>query len=178
MSCPEDQPAFAAGSAHIINPLEEVRMRRSYNFAARLVLVTIVVMALMSLAFTFLRPPFQTTDWTDLVGVLTAFAAGPLALYVAGKALAYVFEIIPGWGINVPSGLKGPLVLLVTIGLMFGSDYALSQMPLISQIAPFYRRIVEVALLYLGTQVQYGQLKVTGMRAARPGTLPAPPPNA
>jgi hypothetical protein len=129
----------------------------------KLALVLLIAVVPFLLAFRFL----QVTDWGDLAGVLAAVAAGPLALYLAGKGLAYLFEIIPGWGINVPGWAKGPIVLAVSIGLMFGADFALSQITVIAMIAPYYRRVIEVVLLFLGSQVGYANLTAAGLRQAR-----------
>jgi hypothetical protein len=134
-----------------------------------LLLLTLLVLAApLLIAGTFA----QEVEWGNLPVVLASIAAGPLALYLAGKALAYVFEILPGWGVVVPDWARGPIVLLATVGLMFGADYALSQMPVIALIAPYYRRIIEVAILFLGSQVGYANLKAAGLRAER--KLPTP----
>jgi hypothetical protein len=132
-------------------------------------LVLLGILSLLSLAF---RPLLQTTDWSSLPVVLLLIAAGPLALYLAGKGLAYLFEIIPGWGTKVPAVLRPYIVLAVAAALMFGADFLLAQSVLVASIEPIYRKFAILVLLWVGSQKGYGEILMTGMRQPRALKLP------
>jgi hypothetical protein len=132
----------------------------------RILLVFLAILSLLSLAF---RPLLQAEepDWSSLPAVLLLIAAGPLALFLAGKGLAYLFEVIPGWGTKVPAVLRPYIVLAVAAALMFGADFLLAQSALVASIQPIYRKFAILVLLWVGSQKAYGEILVTGMRQPR-----------
>jgi hypothetical protein len=132
----------------------------------RILLVLVGILSLLSLAF---RPLLQVEepDWSSLPAVLLLIAAGPLALFLAGKGLAYLFEIIPGWGTKVPAVLRPYIVLAVAAALMFGADFLLAQSALVASIQPIYRKFAILVLLWVGSQKAYGEILTTGMRQPR-----------
>lgn len=111
--------------------------------------------------------PLQPADPTDLLQVLEWLAMGPGALVVAGAALAFVLEIVPGWGSKVPATLRPWIVLGLAVGMAFGAKALLAYPDVVQQIAPIYMMLFLTGSAWLGTQLGYARAKITGMRAAR-----------
>ena len=125
--------------------------------ATRSVLLFFALVSLLLMAF---RPLFQTPDASDLTAVLIWFAAGPGGIYLAGRALAFLFEKVPGWGTKVPEALRPWIVLLAGVGLAVGAHFLLAQPAVIAAINPYYVMLIGVALAWLGSQQQFTSLKV------------------
>lgn len=130
----------------------------------RIVLTMLVVMLSLALiAATWLQP----ADPSDLFEVLKWIAIGPGALIVAGAALAFFLEIIPGWGSKVPKALRPWIVLGLAILMAFGAQALLAYPDIVKKVAPIYTMLFLIVSAWLGTQLGYARAKVTGMRAPR-----------
>lgn len=124
----------------------------------RLILLLLSLLALLSLAFAWLQP----TDPLDLATVLAWVAAGPGAVWVAGRALSFLLEQIPGWGTVLSGRLRWWIVLVLSAGLMIGAYLLLQRVELLAQIDPIYKMLFMLVAAWLGTQQQYIQLKGVG----------------
>ena len=129
-------------------------------FALLTAMILLSLLSLLSLAF---RPLAQAPEPSDLTAVLVWLAAGPGGIYVAGRASAFLFEKIPGWGTRVPEAVRPWIVLLAGIGLAIGAHFLLAQPAVIAAINPYYLILVGAAIAWLGSQQQFTSLKVRGL---------------
>lgn len=125
-----------------------------------IVLLFISLIALVfAAAFAFLQP----VDPTALVGVLAWLAAGPGAVWVAGRALCFLLEQIPGWATAISGMLRWWIVLILSAGLMVGAYLLLQRSELIAQIDPVYKMAFMLIAAWLGAKQQFTSLKANGI---------------
>jgi hypothetical protein len=110
-------------------------------------------------AFTFLQP----VPPTDLVAVLAWLAAGPGAVWVAGRALSFLLEQIPGWGSALSGTLRWWIVLVLAAGVMIGAYMLFQRSDLLVQLDPIYKMAFMLVAAWLGTQQQFVSLKAAGL---------------
>jgi hypothetical protein len=134
------------------------------KYSKVLFLLVIAMVWLLTTAFVFLQP----ADLGDLGEVLAWLALGPGAVYVAGRAMSILLEKVPGWGTAVPESVRPFIVLALSGGLMFGSQFLLGQEAVLAQIAPIYKQIVLLVTAWFATQQQYLSMKADGTRGTRP----------
>ena len=118
-----------------------------------------LVVLVFTVAFTFLQP----VEPTDLVAVLAWLAAGPGAVWVAGRALSFLLEQIPGWGSALSGTLRWWIVLVLAAGVMVGAYMLLQQAALLPQLDSVYKMVFMLIAAWLGTQQQFVSLKTAGV---------------
>ena len=110
-------------------------------------------------AFTLLQP----VPPTDLVAVLAWLAAGPGAVWVAGRALSFLLEQIPAWGTALSGTLRWWIVLVLATGIMVGAYVLIQRSDLLAQLDPIYKMAFMLIAAWLGTQQQFVSLKAAGL---------------
>lgn len=148
---------FLSGNSHTH---KENNVKKVYKI---LLTVALVTMWLLTAAFVFLQP----ADLGDLGEVFAWLALGPGAVYVAGRAMSILLEKVPGWGTAVPEAARPFIVLALSGGLMFGSQFLLGQEEVLAQVAPIYKQVVLLITAWFATQQQYLSMKAAGTRGAR-----------
>lgn len=126
----------------------------------RFMLLILALLALLSMAF---MPLFQPAEPSDLLAVLAWMAAGPGAVWVAGRALSFLLEQVPGWASALTGTLRWWIVLVLSAGLMVGAYALLQRGDLLAQADPIYKMIFMLVAAWLGTQQQFAQLKTAGI---------------
>lgn len=126
----------------------------------RFMLLVLALLALFSLAF---APLLQPAEPTDLVAVLAWMAAGPGAVWVAGRALSFLLEQVPGWGTALSGTARWWIVLVLSGGLMVGAYLLVQRADLLAQADPIYKMVFMLVAAWLGTQQQFTQFKVAGI---------------
>ena len=134
----------------------------------RFLLTVVVIMATFPL---IAARSLQPADPTDLLQVLEWLALGPGALIAAGAALAFVLEIVPGWGSKMPAALRPWIVLGLTIAMAFGARALLAYPDVIQKIAPIYTTLFLIVSAWLGTQLGYARAKVAGTKTYGKGSV-------
>lgn len=127
------------------------------------------LLLLAMLALFFASAFVQPEDPSDLFAVLAWLAAGPGALFVAGYAVSFLLESVPGWGSTVPEGLRPWLVLAIAVALSFGAQVALKAVPsgILGDAAAIYKTLFLIVSTWVGSQLGYGRAKALDMRAPR-----------
>jgi len=110
-------------------------------------------------AFTFLQP----VEPTDLVAVLAWLAAGPGAVWVAGRALSFLLEEIPAWGTALSGTLRWWIVLVLAVGIMVGAYALLQRSDFLPQLDPIYKMAFLLIAAWLGTKQQFTAIKAAGL---------------
>lgn len=105
----------------------------------------------------------QLPDWKALDQVLLWIVGGGFSVVVAA-VFAFLVENVEGWHL-LNKNIK-LLISLVLSGLIgFGAYYLLSLPELITFIQPYWSLVVTMFLAWLGSQVAYAYVKVSGYGA-------------
>lgn len=131
-------------------------MKRSLWIA---LLVVSLIAFVFAAAFTLLQP----VPPTDLVAVLAWLAAGPGAVWVAGRALSFLLEQIPAWGSALSGTLRWWIVLALAVGIMVGAYMLIQRSDWLAQLDPIYKMAFMLVAAWLGTQQQFMALKAAGL---------------
>lgn len=127
------------------------------------VMVLISLSSLLLMAFR----SFQPATPEDLNVILAWLAAGPGAVWVAGRALSFLLEQIPVWGTAISGQLRWWIVLVLSGGLMFGAYALLQQSELVLKLSPIYQMLFMLVAAWLGSQQQFLSLvsagRITGL---------------
>lgn len=96
-------------------------------------------------------------DYTELLVVLAWIAGGAGGIYLAGKVLPYLYELIPQWDEKLSSRQRRFIAFLVAAGLSFGAQAILDLVPgdTLNQIGEVYEQLASFVLLWLGSQAEY-----------------------
>jgi hypothetical protein len=113
---------------------------------------------------------FQPANPEDLTAILTWLAAGPGAVWVAGRALSFLLEQIPAWGTAISGQLRWWIVLVLSGGLMFGAYTLLQQSEVVLQLSPIYQMLFMLVAAWLGSQQQFVTLVMAGRITGLTGT--------
>ena len=129
------------------------------RFSAILLLLSLVLVV-AAVAF---RPFLQPENPNDLSAVIAWLALGPGAVWIAGKALSFLLEEIPGWGTALSGRVRSLIVLALACGVAVGAYFLQQQSNLLLQLDPWYKLAFLIVTTWASTQVTYADQKVNGL---------------
>ena len=139
-----------------------------YRFRSGLLIVLIVLLVIAVASVLRLRTtgvgPISQVEFLE---VLSWLAIETVPLAVAGAALSYFLEIVPGWGSDHLKGFRPFIVMLICIILGVQAQMFVQKLGILAQVQVCYKTLYDVAVVWVATQQTFGKIKKDGMSANR-----------
>lgn len=124
------------------------------------ILLLVSLFAILATAFTWL---FQPSDATSLTEVIAWLALGPGAVWIAGKAVSFLVEEIPGWGTAISGRLRALIVLLLACAIAVGAYFLQQRSELLVQLDPWYKLGFLIVTTWASTQATFTDMQAKGL---------------